>query len=121
MLIIGIIAAHVDLYEAFNIFHKLENPTREFLNMFNLVNCEMDDMFVRFLGMTKVGVSGTKTLCTSNINEKMFDKYTKKGYNIDLVNPICVVDNHIKEIDLNTYKTLKKILNKEFKSSLKEL
>ena len=71
--------------------------------------------------MSKLGVSGTKTICTSNPNEKLFEEYTKRGFNIDLVNPIEVVNNHIEEIDLNTHKTLKKVLDKSFKSAIKEL
>ncbi len=120
MLIMGIIAAHIDLYEAFNQFYKMDNPMQEYFKMLKLTNFEMDDMFVRFLGMSKLGVSGIKTICTSNANDTLFSEYTKRGYEIDLVNPIKVVDNHIEEVDLNYYKTLKKVLDKNFKSATKE-
>lgn len=120
MLIIGIIAAHIDLYEAFNNFYKMDDPMQEYFKMLRLTNCEMDDMFVRFLGMSKLGVSGTKTICTSNTNDRMFSEYIKRGYKIDLVNPIEVINNHIEEIDLNNHKIMKKVLDKNYKSAIKE-
>ncbi|MBP3766037.1 MAG: hypothetical protein J6G98_02520 [Bacilli bacterium] len=121
MLIIGIIAAHIDLYEAFNEFYKMDNPMQEYFKLLKLTNFEMDDMFVKFLGMSKIGVSGTKTICTTNTNESLFREYIKRGYAIDLVNPIKAVNNHIEEIDLSGHKVIKKVLDKSFKTSIKEL
>ena len=72
----------------------------------------LDDLLIRFVGMSKVKAGGFPFICTSNTYERDFQEYKDHGYKIDLVDPIDVVNGEVKEINLDGHKLIKKLLNK---------
>ena len=111
-LVLGIIRAHVDLYEAFDKLEYSEKYEDELKKLFEMCNYQYDDLLVRFVGMSKVKASGLPFVCTTDTYEMDFHEYTERGYSIDLVDPIIVEDGEVKELSLDSHRKIKKILGK---------
>jgi hypothetical protein len=109
-LTLGIIKAHIEFYDAVDKIPKDELFIDKVNKIYNICNKSLDDFFVRFLGMSKLGVSNQKIICTTNTYEYDFVNYSEKGYTIDLVNPIEVVDGDIEEKDLSYVRTIRRVL-----------
>lgn len=110
-LVLGIIKAHIDLYEAFEDFEKkISCYSRELDKLFKMTHYQIDDLLIRFVGMSKVKASGLKFVCTTNTYDRDFEEYLARGYRIDLVNPFVVQDGEVIEKDLSDYKKIKKVL-----------
>ena len=75
-----------------------------------MTHYQIDDLLIRFVGMSKVKASGLKFVCTTNTYDRDFEEYLARGYRIDLVNPFVVQDGEVIEKDLSDYKKIKKVL-----------
>lgn len=116
-LTLGIIKAHEDLYRAFKRLLETDVYEKSLNKIFKLTSDSngkllLDDLLIRFVGMSKVKAGGLPFICTSNTYERDFQEYKDHGYKIDLVDPIDVVNGEVKEINLDGHKLIKKLLNK---------
>ena len=111
-LVLGIIQAHHDLYEAYERFNEVKNKKEELEKLKKLVNNSLDDLFVKFLGMSKIGPSLVKEIYTTNTATADFKEYEEHGYNVELVNPIEIQDGKIKEKDISYINTVRKMWEK---------
>ena len=109
-LVKGIVLAHADLYDAFKQFDEVKDKEQGYNELMRLTNESYDDLFVRFLGFSKVNVSGTKAICTSDRYEYKFSEYLDNGHYLDYVNPIEVKDGIIQERDLSDFDTIRRVL-----------
>ena len=116
-LTLGIIKAHEDLYRAFKRILETEDYEKSMNKLFELTSDSEgrllpDDLSVRFVGMSKVKAGGFPFICTSSTYERDFQEYVDRGYEIDLVDPIDIVNGEVKEVSLDNHKLIKKMLNK---------
>jgi hypothetical protein len=116
-LTLGIIKAHEDLYRAFIRLLDTESYEQSLEKLFSLTTDSkdrviVDDLLIRFVGMSKVKAGGFPFICTSNTYERDFQEYIDRGYEVDLVNPIDVVNGEVKEVSLDNHKLIKQMLSK---------
>ena len=109
-LVLGIIKAHIELYKAFDKVEEANDYVESINKIFELTNNNIDDLFVRFVGMHKVKICTIPFVCTTNTSEILFKEYTDRGFMLDLVDPIVVKDGEVKEIDLEDHRKLRRIL-----------
>ena len=111
-LVLGIIRAHVELFDSFNKLNDTNDFDESLKKIFKLTNNQIDDILIRFCGMSKVKASGLPFICTSNTYDYNFKEYTDRGYHIDLIDPILVEDGELKELSLDSHRKIKKVLGR---------
>ena len=111
-LVLGIIRAHVELFDSFNKLNDTNDFDESLKKLFKLTNNQIDDILIRFCGMSKVKASGLPFICTSNTYDYNFKEYTDRGYHIDLIDPIIVEDGELKELSLDSHRKIKKVLGR---------
>ena len=111
-LVLGIIKAHLELYSAFDKVKETDDYISSIDKIFELSHNQIDDLLIKFVGMSKVKAGGFPFICTSNTSVRDFEEYTDRGYQIDLVNPIVVQDGEVKEVDLSDHRKILKALGR---------
>ena len=111
-LVLGIIKAHADLFDSFNKLNETDDFDESLKKLFEITKSQIDDILIRFCGMSKVKASGLPFICTTNTYDFDFKEYTDRGYHVDLIDPIIVEDGEVKVRDLTTHRTIRKVLNR---------